>query len=67
MAKILLLQFDSDPDCAVRRDLLSGLGATLVVDTGQQQMPTGGAAGVLGLAAQLGVFSQKNDAHTTVA
>ena len=32
MAKILLLQFDSDPDCAVRRDLLSGLGATLVVD-----------------------------------
>ena len=30
-------------------------GATLVVDTGQQQMPTGGAAGVLGLAAQLGV------------
>ena len=30
-------------------------GATLVVDTGQQQMPTGGASGVLGLAAQLGV------------
>lgn len=31
MAKILLLQFDSDPDCAARREQLSGLGATLVV------------------------------------
>ena len=30
MAKVLLLQFDSDPDCHNRREALSGLGATLV-------------------------------------
>jgi hypothetical protein len=30
MAKILLLQFHSDPDCAARRDALSSLGALLV-------------------------------------
>jgi len=30
VAKILLLQFDSDPDCAARREALSALGATLV-------------------------------------
>lgn len=32
MAKILLLQFDTDPGCAARREALAGLGATLVVD-----------------------------------
>lgn len=30
MAKIVLLQFDTDPQCAQRRKVLSGLGATLV-------------------------------------
>lgn len=30
MAKILLLQFDTDPGCAAHREALSALGATLV-------------------------------------
>ena len=30
VAKILLLQFDSDPDCAARRVALSALGASLI-------------------------------------
>jgi len=30
MAKVLLLQFDTDPDCAARREALSTLGASIV-------------------------------------
>jgi len=32
MAKLALLQFDTDPECAARRDSLRALGATLVED-----------------------------------
>jgi hypothetical protein len=31
MAKVALLQFDTDPECAERRELLAMLGASLVV------------------------------------
>jgi fructose-1-phosphate kinase PfkB-like protein len=30
MAKLVLLQFDTDPECAARRDALSSVGATIV-------------------------------------
>ena len=32
MAKLVLLQFDTDPDCEARREILRGLGATIVED-----------------------------------
>jgi hypothetical protein len=32
MAKLVLLQFDTDPDCAARREALRSLGATIVED-----------------------------------
>jgi len=32
MAKIALLQFDTDPECEARRDLLHGVGAAIVED-----------------------------------
>ena len=32
MAKLVLLQFNTDPDSTARRDLLRGLGATVIED-----------------------------------
>jgi hypothetical protein len=38
MPKIVLLQFDTDADCAARREALSGIGATIV--EGEPRWPT---------------------------
>ena len=32
VAKLVLLQFNTDPDCTARRDLLRGLSATVIED-----------------------------------